>query len=60
MEEIEIQEIFGIQTIKNETFIQTNNENGQEVLIKFKTIELLEWINKEDLKEGVKKYIETL
>lgn len=56
---MEITEIYGIQTIKEETFIQGTTDRG-DVTLKFKTIELLDWINIKTLKTEAHKYIETL
>lgn len=57
---MEITEIYGIQTIKDETFIQGINDKNEDIIIKFNTIELLEWIEIKELKNEMHKYINEL
>ena len=47
-------------TIKNETYVGGVNSNGEDVTLVFNTIDLLEWLDINHMKEEAKKYINEL
>tara|TARA_Y100000401_G_scaffold5734_1_gene3904 strand:+ start:20303 stop:20503 length:201 start_codon:yes stop_codon:yes gene_type:complete len=54
-----IQEILSIgQTLSNETYIEIKTNNEEHTLI-FQTFELLEWLDTNELKRSLIKYIES-
>lgn len=54
-----IQEILSIgQTLSNETYIEIKTNNEEHTLI-FQTFELLEWLDTNELKSSLIKYIES-
>ena len=52
--------IYNYGTIQNETYIGGTNSNGEDVTLVFNTIDLLEWLDINHMKEEAKKYINEL
>lgn len=48
------------QTVKNETYIGGINSEGNDIMMVFTTIELLEWLDIDHMKKESIKYIKQL
>lgn len=48
------------QTVEDETYIGGINSDGEDITLVFNTIELLEWLDIEHMKEEAIKYIKQL
>ena len=49
-----------MSTADNETYLSGQDEHGEEFTMIFNTVELLEWLDIDYMKDSVKKYIENL
>ena len=54
-----LHDINAIQHHENETYILGRDENGDDFTIVFPTFELWEWVNQDDMKESIIKYLNT-
>ena len=48
------------QTVENETYIGGTNSYGDDITLVFNTIDLLEWLDIDHMKEEANKYINKL
>tara|TARA_R100000655_G_C2882950_1_gene175623 strand:- start:46 stop:243 length:198 start_codon:yes stop_codon:yes gene_type:complete len=49
-----------MSTSDNETYLSGQDEHGEEFTMVFNTVELLEWLDIDYMKDRAKKYIENL
>ena len=48
------------QTVENETYLGGTNSDGESITLVFSTIDLLEWLDIDDMKKETIKYIKQL